>query len=85
MFRDTFHPIKKGKVEYTEHVENVFKYRARKILLDFQMHLLERKREEPGTYEKDNDALDISNLNLKMTISYILLVMDVKFFMSWAY
>ena len=44
------------------------------------MHLLERKREEPGTSEKDNGALDISNLNLKLTISYILLFMDVKFF-----
>ena len=43
------------------------------------MHLLERKREQPGTSEKDNGALDISNLNLKMTILYILLVMDVKF------
>ena len=63
MFRDTFHSIKKGKVEYTEHVENIFKYRARKILKDSQMHLYGgKKKEKLGTREKDNGALDISNL-----------------------
>ena len=54
---------KKGKVEYTEHVENIFKYRARKILKDSQMHLYGgKKKEKLGTREKDNGALDISNL-----------------------